>query len=909
LQRFFRHLTAVTSLLAVLGAAPLNPQDSAAEIYRSAVRPAALISSVTPSDVTRATLENGMRVVVVRDPLAPVVTVEQNYLVGGNETPEGFPGMAHAQEHMAFRGCAGLTADQIAAIFAQLGGFENADTQQNITQYFSTVPAADLDIALRVDSACMQSIDDSEQEWAQEKGAIEQEVARDLSSPAYKFLTRLNEDMFPGTVYAHDALGTKESFDVTTGEMLRQFYRRWYGPNNAILVIAGDVQPEQVLRKVKELYGGIPRKQLPPRPEIKLAPVKSESFTLESNLPYSLAFIAYRVPGTDSADFAATRILADVLASERGKLYEMVPQGKALQIDFDLEETYPKASVAVSVAVLPAGRDAASAVGEMRKTLDGYATNGLPGDLVEAAKRRLIAKAQFRRNSIPGLAEAWSDALAARGLYSPDDDVDRVKLVELQDVNRIAKEFLTDANSITAALKSVPGGEAVSAKGFGETEQLTSRPTKPVKLPEWASSRLMALELPPTVPQPVETVLRNGIRLIGRQVTITPTITVRGSVRHNSETEVPRGKDGVSEVLDELFSYGTKTLDRIAFHKALDEIAADESAGYDFSLEVGKEDFLRGMQLLADNEMNPALPAEAFNITQRQLAQFIAGRSKSPGYRTERALATALLPQNDPGLREETPQTVTSLTLDDVKNYYAKTFRPDLTTIVVTGDTTLDEARAVVEKWFGSWEAMGALPDIELPAVRPNKPTAATVLDPTQLQDSVSLSEMVRINRFDPDYYPLQLGNHVLGGGFYATRLYHDLRQTTGYVYNVDVELDAGKTRAVYTVTYACDPKNTARAYGLVQRDLLAMQKDNVTAGELQQAKALLLRKIPLAESSQESVANGLLGRAQIGLPLDESQRAAKLYFDMTADQVRAAFAKWIRPDGFVQIVRGPAAY
>ncbi|PYT73973.1 MAG: peptidase M16 [Acidobacteria bacterium] len=850
-----------------------------------------------------------MRVVVVRDPLAPVVTVEQNYLVGGNETPEGFPGMAHAQEHMAFRGCAGLTADQIAAIFAQLGGFENADTQQNITQYFSTVPAADLDIALRVDSACMQSIDDSEQEWAQEKGAIEQEVARDLSSPAYKFLTRLNEDMFPGTVYAHDALGTKESFDVTTGEMLRQFYRRWYGPNNAILVIAGDVQPEQVLRKVKELYGGIPRKQLPPRPEIKLAPVKSESFTLESNLPYSLAFIAYRVPGTDSADFAATRILADVLASERGKLYEMVPQGKALQIDFDLEETYPKASVAVSVAVLPAGRDAASAVGEMRKTLDGYATNGLPGDLVEAAKRRLIAKAQFRRNSIPGLAEAWSDALAARGLYSPDDDVDRVKLVELQDVNRIAKEFLTDANSITAALKSVPGGEAVSAKGFGETEQLTSRPTKPVKLPEWASSRLMALELPPTVPQPVETVLRNGIRLIVRQVTITPTITVRGSVRHNSETEVPRGKDGVSEVLDELFSYGTKTLDRIAFHKALDEIAADESAGYDFSLEVGKEDFLRGMQLLADNEMNPALPAEAFNITQRQLAQFIAGRSKSPGYRTERALATALLPQNDPGLREETPQTVTSLTLDDVKNYYAKTFRPDLTTIVVTGDTTLDEARAVVEKWFGSWEAMGALPDIELPAVRPNKPTAATVLDPTQLQDSVSLSEMVRINRFDPDYYPLQLGNHVLGGGFYATRLYHDLRQTTGYVYNVDVELDDGKTRAVYTVTYACDPKNTARAYGLVQRDLLAMQKDNVTAGELQQAKALLLRKIPLAESSQESVANGLLGRAQIGLPLDESQRAAKLYFDMTADQVRAAFAKWIRPDGFVQIVRGPAAY
>jgi zinc protease len=908
LQRLFRDLTAVVWLLAVFGALPLNLEHLAAWIHRNVVQLASPSPLVMPRDVVRTTLENGLRVVVVRDPLAPVVTVEQNYLVGANETPEGFPGMAHAQEHMAFRGCAGLTADQIAAIFAQLGGFGNADTQQNITQYFSTVPAADLDIALRVDSACMQSMEDSEPEWAQEKGAIEQEVARDLSNPTYKFLTRLNEDMFAGTVYAHDALGTKESFDATTGEMLRQFYQRWYAPNNAILVIAGDVQSDEVLSKVKELYGGIPRRQLPPRPEVKLPPVKPDSFTLDSDLPYLLAFIAYRVPGTDSPDFAAAKILADVLASERTKLYDMVPQGKALQTDFGLAETYRKASVAFSVAVLPAEGDAATAITEMRKILNEYATGGLPRDLVEAAKRRVIAKAQFRRNSIPGLAEAWSDALAGRGLYLPDDDVDAVRVVELEDVNRVAREYLTDANSITATLKPVPGGEAVSQKGFGETEQVTSPPTKPVKLPEWASSRLMAIEPPPTVPMPVETILPNGIRLIVRQVTITPTITVRGNVRHNGGIEAPPGKEGIADVLDELFSYGTKTLDRISFQKALDEIAADQSAGYDFSLDVRKEDFSRGMQLLADNEMNPALPAEAFKNTQQQLAQFVAGRSKSPGYRAERALAAALLPQNDPGLRAETPQSVSSLTLDDVKNYYAKTLRPDLTTIVVIGDIAPDEARAVVEKWFGSWKAAGARPAVELPAVPPNKPTAATVLDPTQLQDSVNLSQMVPINRFDPDYYPLELGNYVLDGGFYATRLYHDLRQTTGYVYNVDVQLDAGKSRAVYTVTYACDPKNSAKVRELIQQDLIVMQNDEVTPSELQQAKALMLRQIPLAESSQESIARGLLGRAQTGLPLDEPERAAKLYFGITAYQVRAAFAKWIRPDGFVQVVRGPVS-
>jgi zinc protease len=137
--------------------------------------------------------------------------------------------------------------------------------------------------------------------------------------------------------------------------------------------------------------------------------------------------------------------------------------------------------------------------------------------------------------------------------------------------------------------------------------------------------------------------------------------------------------------------------------------------------------------------------------------------------------------------------------------------------------------------------------------------------------------------------------------------LYHDLRQVTGYVYDVDVRLTAGKARSFYTVTYACDPKNVSKARELIQRDLVSMQEENVTPAELQQAKALLLRQIPLAESSEDGVAGGLLGRAQIGLPLDEPLRAGKQYFSMTADQVQTAFAKWVRPDGFVQIIRGPA--
>ena len=368
---------------------------------------AALLNAQGETGVTRATLDNGMRVVIIRDPLAPVVTVENNYLAGGNDTPEGFPGTAHAQEHMTFRGCQGVTADQIAAIYAQLGGLSNADTQQNITQYFVTLPSQDLDVALRLDAACMAGVEDSQSEWDQERGAIQQEVARDLSNPRYKLLSRLNDDLFAGTPYQKDPLGTTESFNKTTAAMLKEFYKRWYAPNNAILVIAGDVDPVAALDKVKKYYGSIPRRDVPAHPEIKLQPVKADTFTIDSNLPYTLTAVAYRFPGHDSPDFAPARVLADVLASERADLYGLVPQNKALFAGFQLSETYAKASVAIAIGAIPPDADAPALDTQMQKIVTDYATKGVPADLVEASKRSWVANAEFQRNSITNLAALW----------------------------------------------------------------------------------------------------------------------------------------------------------------------------------------------------------------------------------------------------------------------------------------------------------------------------------------------------------------------------------------------------------------------------------------------------------------------------------------------------------------------
>jgi zinc protease len=864
--------------------------------------------SVAPADanVTRATLANGLRVVIVRDPLAPVATVYDNYLVGADETPAGFPGMAHAQEHMAFRGCAGLSADQTSALFAQLGGDGDADTQQTITQYYSTVPAADLDVALHADAACMRDIDDTDAQWKEERGAIEQEVASDNSNPTYKAISRLDADLFAGTPYAHDPLGTRESFDKTTGALLKSFYHDWYAPNNAILVIAGDVDPRKTLALITNLYGSIPSHPIPARPAVALQPVKSESFSLDSDLPYIISFTAYRTPGSSDPDYAATRVLFDVLASQRGNVYALGAEGKALQAGAQLAVTYPKSGLGIVYGVLPAGADIASFTTTITGIVADDAKNGLPADLIDAAKRQEIASAEYERNSIDTLAGTWSEALAGEGRTSPDEDVAAIAAVTPADVNRVAQTYLTPSNAVTANLVPKPSGKAVSAHGFGGGEVTTSQPKKPVALPPWAAAKLAQVTVPDSTLAPTDATLPNGLRLIVQPESASDTVTVVGSVNHEDDLETPAGKEGVEDVLEGLFPFGTTTLDRIAFQKALDDISAQESAGPSFSLHVLKANFDRGVQLLADNELHPALPASAFAIVQKQAAQALAGQLQSPDYIAERTLARALYPAGDPDLREATPAGISALGLDDVKKQYDAVYRPDMTTIVVIGNITPAEARATIEKYFGGWSASGPKPNVDLPKVPLNKPAAAVVPDASRVQDEASLTEVTDITRKSPDYYALELGDHVLGGGFYATRLYHDLRQVAGLVYNVSNSLSAGLTRSTYRISYGCDPPNVSKARKLAERDLRAMQTTDVTPGELQQAKAILLRQLPLAESSEDEVASSLAGDALEGLPLDERHRAAQIYAKLTAAQVRAAFAKHIRPNAFVQLVQGP---
>jgi len=330
------------------------------------------------------------------------------------------------------------------------------------------------------------------------------------------------------------------------------------------------------------------------------------------------------------------------------------------------------------------------------------------------------------------------------------------------------------------------------------------------------------------------------------------------------------------------------------------------SPGTSFSLQVPEDQFDRGVQLLAENLLSPALPDQAFTVVQQETISAVTGQLQSPSHLARRAMRTALYPKGDPALRQPTPESVRTLTLDDVKAYYRQVFRPDMTTIVVIGQVTPEKAKATIEKYFGDWTATGPKPETNFPPVPPNPPAASVVPDASRVQDEVTLAQTLGLTRSHPDYYALRVGNQVLSGAAFASRLFRDLREQSGLVYSVDTMLDAGKNRSIFAVFYACDPPNVSKARGLVERDLREMQTRPVTAAELKQAKTLLIRRIPLSTSSTDSIAAELLDLSARDLPLDEPFRAATRYLATTAAEVQAAFAKWIRPGDFVQVTLGP---
>ncbi|WP_233842176.1 pitrilysin family protein [Dyella sp. 2HG41-7] len=868
--------------------------------------PAASKAVANDSNVLRTTLDNGLRVVIVRETLSPMVTTQITYLAGGYQTPDGFPGTAHALEHMMFRDSKGMTGAQLNEMTGKMGADNNAFTTNDATQYYFVAPSNYLDILLHIESERMEGALLTQTDWERERGAIEQEVSRDISEPEYLAFQKAEGMLYAGTGYAEDPLGTRSSFGKTTSTDLQSFYKNWYAPNNALLVIVGDVNPQQTLAKVQELFGAIPKRTLPAHAPLTLQPMKPQSIASTTPRGTGSVQFLFRMPGMMDKDNAAAQVLLDVLSNARSSLSALAVEGKVLDTSAQLQP-FSYGGIGMIQVGFPKDGDAKKAEADLQGVIDDVLKNGVPKDLVDASIRSEISQAEFNKNSAVTLASAWSQSIAWMGLSSPEEAEDQFRTVTVDDVNRIARQYLKPSERVTVVLTPDNNGKRPpDSAGFGGSESFAGNDKLDAPLPAWASEKLSKLDMPKWTLSPVEMKLDNGIRLIVQPETISKTVTVMGHIDNNPKLQEPAGQEGAARLLGALFDYGSATLDRDAFHKALDDISATESGGTDFGVAALSDQFDRATQLLADNELHPALPQQGFVVQQETLARALAGEMQSPQYKMMKALRMGLLPAGDPDLRFATPKSVASVTLQNVKDYFAKTYRPDLTTIVIVGNVTPEQAKTTVQRYFGQWKAQGPKPDVISKPVGTNPAGYVVVENPYASQDQVLMGQMLELNMHNPDRFALQLGNNVLGGNGFASRLMTDIRVKHGFAYGAGSGIHFDRSRSIFFVQYGSDPDKVAPVDALVRQNLIDMQTTPIKQSELDNARQYEIRSIPVSVSSISSIARSLLEWAWHDEPLDQPMVAAKHYLTLTPTQVQAAFKKYLKPANLMQVVQGP---
>ncbi len=842
-------------------ASPAPPAADAAPVIAAPAGPAPV----------RATLSNGMRVVLLPDALAPVVTTIVEYGVGSAD--DTMPGIAHATEHMLFRGTRTVSAGQFADLAARMGAQYNAQTSETTTIYFFKIPSSYLDLVLHLEADRMANATIAASAWATERGAIEQEIRARDGIPTYRVGLKVRETFFRGTPFADATGGTVPSFEKMTADEIRAFYRTWYQPGNATLYVAGNFEPARALARIRALFEPLPSRPVPQRAPLVIPPLPASTVQGTIDFPIGIGGLAYRFPGATASDAAAANVLEQVFASGESTFGDLRASGKVAAV-LTFSSAFPEVGASFFLALPGPGSTPQASQDALRAVLDGYRKDGVPAHLIDEAKLQLTSQQSYAESSIMGLASAWAQGQVLR--RTPDEIFEAIAQVTPDGVNRVLRTYLTPDHEIAIVLTAKPSSTAENVDPSAAVENVGYTPAMHEPLPAWARE---ALKAPLRVPEEGRTTvigtLPNGLRYAIRRETASPTVVVAGAVRTSPELYEPKGKEGVAGILDPLMAWGTTTYDRKAYQAQFDAIAATGAIGTSFGLRLRAGDFDRGMALLADGELHPAFPDAGFTVAKAALLQGLTLAEKVPAQRAAAAKRDALYPPRDPRRRHATAGSVQSIALNDVKRYYRTTFRPDEAKIVIVGDVVPAHAIDVLRATFGGWKAEGAPPSFRFPPIpsRAAKAETVRVRSATNVLSEVSLDEVVRMKRGDPDYVPLLLATVILSGEGTGSLLFQELRTRRGYVYTAESAFDLDQRGGDFRIAYASEPKNVDRANAAIVAIIKRLQDHPLPVADVQHAKALLLAQRVLPLDSYTGLAAELLAGATDGF--DEARERA----------------------------------
>lgn len=942
MRRLLMVLSMVPSMLVAAGATSVADARETPRATPASSPPATVADLVRKVDIpyTQFTLANGLRVLVHEDRKAPVVAVSVWYNVGSKDEPPGRTGFAHLFEHLMFNGSENAPGDYFEPL-REVGATDfNGTTWFDRTNYFQTVPRPALERVLFLESDRMGHLLGavSQETLTNQVGVVQNEKRQGDNQPFGQVEYAQLAALFPeGHPYRHATIGSMADLDAASLDDVRSWFRAKYGPNNAVLVLAGDISAAQARPLVERYFGHIPRG---PENRPAMAPVPTlpapVTEVMKDRVANTRFYRNWAVPGLLDSESAALTVAAGVLGGLSSSRLdnELVRKDQtAVRVSAENQAFHRVGIFEVQVDVKP-GADADAVSRRLDAIIADLIAKGPTEDEVQRVVMTEVAGRIRGLEQVGGFG-GKATALAEGALYADDPEFYRKRLLALgrvtpADVQQVLRKWLTRP---VYALTVVPGErgpyEEAAAARASATETATSgqataaKPGEPAAAGATAAARTE--RKPPSVgqiadldfPEVERARLSNRIEVVYARRQTVPVIRLAAEFNAGVAADPPNAA-GVQSLMLRLLPEGTTSRSSVQIAEEQERLGAQiqPAASRDRSallMTAMTPNLGPSLDLLADIIRNPAFaPAEVERLRAQQLA-LIAEELTQPAGSAQRALPPLIYgpehPYGHPPSGTGREASIKAVRREDLVRVHQAWIRPDTATIFAVGDIPLSSLVAELERRFGDWRPPAAPKGEKRFAVEPPAARARIVLvDRPQSPQSYIYAGQVLPVRGSDDTLDLRAANEVLGGNF-LSRINMDLRETKGWSYGARSSVDLLEDRSSLLLIAPVQADKTGPAVqALVThvRDMVGGR--GITPVELQQVINANTRQLAGQFETSTAVLGALRSNALYRRPDDYWEKVADRYRGMTAQQLDAAARAAIDPARIVWVVVGDAS-
>ncbi|MDP6556138.1 MAG: pitrilysin family protein [Pirellulaceae bacterium] len=870
----------------------------------------------TVEGIAEYRLDNGVRLLLFPDGSRPTVTVNLTVFVGSRHEGAGEGGMAHLLEHMVFKGTP--THGNIPALLQERGARFNGTTNSDRTNYYETLPAdgENLEIALRLEADRLVNSLIRGEDLASEMSVVRSEFERSENSPQGVLMQKMMAAAYEWHNYGKPTIGNRSDIERVPVEKLRVFYKKYYQPDNVMLVIAGRFDRNKALELTQKYFGAIPRptRKLPRTYTEEPAQDGERTVVLQRVGEVGIAALAYHIPAAAHPDFASLDVLGEILTRPpAGRLYKsLVETKKAASVMGGAMPQHDPGLFFIGTQIRPT-----QSMDDVREILlhdvETIATSSITADEVERAKRNLLNSQEQALANSSRLAvslSSWAGQGDWRLFFLHRDNLEQVTSESVQAVatkylkaaNRTMGIYIPTENAMRVVIpkrpdldkifKSYRGREAVAAgEQFdatpenieARTKRLTIGDLKVALLPKKTRGEVVNLQL----------TLRYGNEenLQGMQTacSILPSLMVR-STQKISKQEL---QDALDKYQARLFGYG--------------------GTGYTtFSLRTKREHLAATLDLLMQVLREPALEEEEFQVLRQQRLAGLERAKTDPQALSQIELGRTLSPYS-PGDVRYTPsvgermERTQATTLAQVRRVYEDFLGTPAGELVMVGDFDTDEVLPQLRAIVADWQPQLPFARIRRPAITTVEGGHRELLTPDKANAVYYSGFVLPMDDKDPDYPALVIANNVLGSSGLASRLGNRVRQKEGLSYSIRSSLSSSHLdkRTEFGVYAISNPANMHKVIKAIGEELQLLLDKGVTEAELEEAKQGYLQRQSLSRNSDRTLISVLASTLDANRTMEFYSERENAIKELTVETVQAALRKHFRPARLVIVTAG----